>query len=129
MGCYYDISTCPGTTESITGKSAKALSERFGKIMQDRQSLTINSNDTSINKSKQLDYAIPQATIASLSAGEVVGIVADNPDQRIPQKMIHAEIQHNSKLLNGKNLLIKIHQNLKRIQLKSVKPICESNAK
>jgi len=79
----------------VTRDSAKQLSERFGKIMQDRQSLTINSSDTSLNKSKQLDYAIPQSTIASLSAGEVVGIVADNPDQRIPQKMFHAQVQHN----------------------------------
>lgn len=79
----------------VNGDSAKSLSERFGKILQDRQSLTINSSDTSISKSKQLDYAIPQSTIASLSAGEVVGIVADNPDQIIPQKMVHAKVQHN----------------------------------
>lgn len=78
----------------VTGDSARALSERFGKIMQDRQSVTINSSDTSINKSKQLDYAIPQSTIAGLSAGEVVGMVADNPDQHIPQKMFHSQIQH-----------------------------------
>lgn len=78
----------------VTGDSAKQLSERFGKIMQDRQSLTINSNDTSVSKSKQLDYAIPQSTIASLSAGEVVGVVADNSDQRIGQKMFHAQVQH-----------------------------------
>lgn len=76
----------------VTGESAKNLSERFGKIMQDRQSLTINSADTSISKSRQLDYAIPQSTIASLSAGEVVGIVADNPDQSIPQKMFHGQV-------------------------------------
>jgi hypothetical protein len=73
----------------------KALSERFGKIMQDRQSLTINSSDTSLSTSRQLDYAIPPATIASLSAGEVVGLAADNPDQCIPQKMFHARVQHN----------------------------------
>ncbi|MBN8789778.1 MAG: YWFCY domain-containing protein [Terrimonas sp.] len=83
----------------VTGDSAKQLSDRFGKIMQDRQSLTINSSDTSLNKSRQLDYAIPQSTIASLSAGEVVGVVADNPDQRIPQKMIHAQVQHDLKAL------------------------------
>ncbi len=83
----------------VTGESAKRLSDRFGKIMQDRQSLTVNSSDTSLNKSRQLDYAIPQSTIASLSAGEVVGVVADNPDQRIPQKMIHAQIRHNLKAL------------------------------
>ncbi len=78
----------------VTGDSAKQLSERFGKIMQDRQSLTINSSDTSINRSRQLDYAIPQSTIAALSAGEVVGMVADNPDQRIPQKMIHGQVRY-----------------------------------
>ncbi len=77
----------------VTGESAKQLSERFGKIMQDRQSMTINSSDTSVSKSRQLDYAIPQSTIASLSAGEVVGVVADNPDQRIGQKMFHAQVQ------------------------------------
>ncbi|MCX2495381.1 TraM recognition domain-containing protein [Pedobacter sp. PF22-3] len=41
----------------VSGDSAKKLSETFGKIMQDRQS--INSNDTSISKSTQMDYAIP----------------------------------------------------------------------
>lgn len=79
----------------VIGDNAKSLSEGFGKIMQDRQSLTINSSDTSLSKSKQLDYAIPQSTISALSAGEVVGIVADNPDERIPQKMFHAQVQHN----------------------------------
>lgn len=91
----------------VTGDSAKQLSERFGKIMQDRQSLTINSSDTSLSKSKQLDYAIPQSTIASLSAGEVVGIVADNPDQRIPQKMIHAQVQHDFTALKKEEAVYK----------------------
>lgn len=77
----------------VTGESARALSERFGKILQDRESLSINSSDTSVNRSKQLDYAIPQSTISTLSSGEFVGMVADNPDQRIPQKMFHAEFQ------------------------------------
>jgi hypothetical protein len=67
--------------------------------MQDRQSFTVNSSDTSINKSRQLDYAIPQSTIASLSAGEVVGMVVDNPDQQIPQKMFHARVEHDFKAL------------------------------
>lgn len=83
----------------VSGASAKSLSERFGKIMQDRQSMTSNSNDTSINKSRQLDFAIPQSTIAALSASEVVGIVADNPDQRIKHKMFHAQMQHNFRAL------------------------------
>jgi hypothetical protein len=92
----------------VTGDSAKSLSERFGKIMQDRQSMTINSSDTSLNKSKQLDYAIPQSTIAALSAGEVVGIVADNPDQRIPQKMFHAQLQHDFTTLKKEEVAYKL---------------------
>lgn len=79
----------------VTGETAKQLSERFGKIMQDRKSLTTNSSDVSVNQSKQLDYAIPPSTIASLSAGEVVGVVADNPDQRIKQKMFQGQVHHN----------------------------------
>lgn len=83
----------------VTGESAKALSERFGKIMQERESVAINSSDTSITKSKQLDFAIPQSTIAALSSGEFVGMVADNPGQRIPQKMFHAEFVQDAQML------------------------------
>ena len=77
----------------VTGDTAKKLSESFGKIMQDRTSLSINSSDTSTSKSTQLDYAIPAAKIAALSSGEFVGIVADNPEQKISLKMFHSEIQ------------------------------------
>ncbi|WP_256006827.1 conjugal transfer protein MobC [Pedobacter deserti] len=78
----------------VTGETAKRLSETFGKIMQDRESVSINSSDVSVSKSKQLDFAIPPARISSLSSGEFVGMVADNPDQRIELKMFHAEIQN-----------------------------------
>lgn len=78
----------------VTGSTAKKLSETFGKIMQDRTSLSINSSDTSISKSLQLDYAIPSSKISSLSSGEFVGIVADNPDQKIKLKVFHCEIQN-----------------------------------
>lgn len=78
----------------VTGDTAKKLSETFGKIMQDRQSKSISSSDVSISQSTQLDYAIPAAKIASLSSGEFVGIVADNPEQKIALKMFHGEIQN-----------------------------------
>lgn len=78
----------------VTGDTAKKLSENFGKIMQDKNSMTINSSDTSISKATQLDYAIPASKIASLSSGEFVGIVADNPDQKISLKMFHSSIQN-----------------------------------
>lgn len=76
----------------VSGDSAKKLSETFGKIVQDKQSLSINSSDTSLSKSTQLDSAIPASKIASLSSGQFVGMVADNPDQKIELKMFHAEI-------------------------------------
>ncbi|NQX39090.1 TraM recognition site of TraD and TraG [Pedobacter steynii] len=78
----------------VSGDSGRKFSETFGKIMQDRQSMSINSSDTSISKSTQMDYAIPASKIATLSSGEFVGIVADSPDVKIRQKMFHAEIQN-----------------------------------
>ncbi|RYZ15957.1 MAG: conjugal transfer protein TraG, partial [Sphingobacteriales bacterium] len=78
-----------------TGDTAKQLSERFGKIMQDRSSYSINSSDTSISRSKQLEAAIPPSKIASLSSGEFVGMVADNPDQKIELKAFHCQILNN----------------------------------
>ncbi|SDE66547.1 Type IV secretory system Conjugative DNA transfer [Mucilaginibacter pineti] len=76
----------------VSGDSAKKLSEMFGRILQEKQSRSVNSSDTSVSTSSQLDSAIPASRIASLSSGEFVGIVADNPDQKIGLKMFHAEI-------------------------------------
>lgn len=76
----------------VTGDTSKQLSERFGKILQDRESLSINSGDTSISRSKQLESAVPPSKISALSSGEFVGMVADNPDCRIELKSFHCEI-------------------------------------
>jgi hypothetical protein len=76
----------------VTGDTAKQLSERFGKIQQQRQSISINSSDTSLSKSTQLDYAIPSSKISALSAGEFVGMVADDPFTKIDLKVFHNEI-------------------------------------
>ncbi|GGF42463.1 conjugal transfer protein MobC [Echinicola rosea] len=76
----------------VLGDTAKQLSDRFGKIRQQRQSRSVNSNDTSISHSTQLDLAVPQSTIASLSSGEFVGLVADTPDQPMELKGFHARI-------------------------------------
>lgn len=78
----------------VTGDSARKLSETFGKIMQDRESVSINSSETSVSKSTQLDYAIPASKIATLSSGEFVGIVADSPGEKINLKMFHAQLQN-----------------------------------
>ncbi|HET7117975.1 MAG TPA: conjugal transfer protein MobC [Hanamia sp.] len=84
----------------VMGETSKLLSERFGKIMQDRQSISVNRTDTSISHSKQLDSAIPASKIAALSSGEFVGLVADNPDEKIKLKMFHAEIINDADKLN-----------------------------
>ncbi len=84
----------------VMGETSKLLSERFGKIMQDRQSVSVNRTDTSISHSKQLDSAIPASKIAALSSGEFVGLVADNPDEKIKLKMFHAEIINDAVKLN-----------------------------
>jgi hypothetical protein len=76
----------------VTGDTAKQLSERFGKIMQDRESYSINSGDTSISRSKQLEMAIPPSKISGLSSGAFVGMVADDPDNKIELKAFHCEI-------------------------------------
>jgi multidrug transporter EmrE-like cation transporter len=76
----------------VTGDTSKLLSDRIGKIMQDRQSLSINSQDTSISKSKQLEAAVPASKISGLSSGEFVGAVADDPDNKIKLKAFHNEI-------------------------------------
>lgn len=78
----------------VTGDTAKQLSERIGKIMQERNSISINSNDTSFSKSTQLDYAVPASKISGLSSGTFVGMVADNPDEKIELKVFHCEIQN-----------------------------------
>ncbi|WP_316846847.1 conjugal transfer protein MobC [Pedobacter psychrodurus] len=85
----------------VTGSTAKTLSETFGKIMQDRQSKSINSSDISLSQSTQLDYAIPASKIASLSSGEFVGMVADNPEEKIALKMFHGEIQNDHDAIAG----------------------------
>lgn len=76
----------------VVAETAKTLSDRFGKIVQERESVSINRTDTSISRSTQLDSAIPPSKIASLSSGEFVGMVADNPDQKIDLKVFHCEV-------------------------------------
>lgn len=76
----------------VTGETAKFLSERFGKINQIKESISINRTDTSVSKSSQLDFAIPQSKIAGLSSGEFVGMVADDPTNKIKLKAFHCVI-------------------------------------
>ena len=76
----------------VVGETAKWLSERFGKVLQQRQSISINRNDTSTSISTQLESIIPASKISGLTQGFFVGAVADEFDQRIEQKIFNAQI-------------------------------------
>ena len=76
----------------VVGETAKTLSERFGKVLQKRQSVSINRQDVSTSINTQMDSLIPPSKISGLTQGMFVGAVSDNFDERIEQKIFHAEI-------------------------------------
>ena len=99
--CAQDFLTSPDRMEKfdaacmliqVVGETAKTLSERFGKILQKRESMSINRNDTSTSFSTQLDSLIPASKISTLSQGMFVGAVTDNFGETIDQKIFHAQI-------------------------------------
>ena len=76
----------------VVGETAKTFSERFGKMLQKRQSISINRQDVSTSINTQMDALIPPSKISGLTQGMFVGSVSDNFDERIEQKIFHAEI-------------------------------------
>ncbi len=76
----------------VVAETADILSKRFGKVLQRRQSLSINKNDTSVSISTQLDSLIPASKIATMTQGMFVGAVADNFGEEINQKVFNAKI-------------------------------------
>lgn len=94
VGCLAYIMSTVGNVFSgqVVGETAKTLSERFGKILQKRESMSINRSDTSTSINTQLDSLIPASKISTLSQGMFVGAVADNFDETIDQKIFHAQI-------------------------------------
>jgi len=97
----------------VMGETAKFLAERFGKIVQVKESISMSRNDTSVSKSGQLDFAIPASKIAGLSSGEFVGMVADDPHQKIKLKTFHNEI------LNDQDALKNEERHFKAIPIRS----------
>ena len=76
----------------VVGETAKTLSERFGKVLQKRQSMSVSRQDVSHSFNTQMDSLIPPSKISTLTQGMFVGAVSDNFDERIDQKIFHAEI-------------------------------------
>ncbi|MBC9909111.1 conjugal transfer protein MobC [Chitinophaga varians] len=79
----------------VNGETARQISDRIGKTLQVRESLSINSSETSLSRSTQLEFAIPPSKIATLSSGEFVGIVGDEPTNPIQLKAFHAIVTKN----------------------------------
>ncbi|MCL3850992.1 hypothetical protein M1P97_06795 [Parabacteroides sp. GYB001] len=94
VGCLAYVMNTVGNVFSgqVVGETAKTLSDRFGKVLQKRQSMTINRNDKSTSISTQMDSLIPPSKISNLTQGMFVGAIADNFDERIEQKIFHCEI-------------------------------------
>ena len=94
VGCLAYVMNTVGNIFSgqVVGETAKTLSERFGKVLQKRQSMTLSRSDKSTSISTQLDSLIPASKISTLTQGMFVGAVADNFDERIEQKIFHCEI-------------------------------------
>ena len=81
------------------GETANWVSERFPKILQNRSSVSVNSNDTSINTSQQWEPTVTPATVSTLSSGEFLGITADEPGRELEQKTFHTRILKNEEVL------------------------------
>ncbi|PSL42833.1 type IV secretory system conjugative DNA transfer VirD4/TraG family protein [Chitinophaga niastensis] len=79
----------------VMGDTARQVSDRIGKIMQERESISINASDTSISRNMQLDTAVPPSKIAGLSSGHFVGVLADEPSQPLKLKAFHCEALNN----------------------------------
>lgn len=94
VGCLAYVINTVGNIFSgqVVGETAKTLSERFGKVLQKRQSISINRQDVSTSINTQMDSLIPPSKISNLTQGIFVGAVSDNFDERIDQKIFHAEI-------------------------------------
>ena len=94
VGCLAYVMNTVGNIFSgqVVGETAKTLSERFGKVLQKRQSISINRQDVSTSINTQMDSLIPPSKISGLTQGMFVGSVSDNFNERIEQKIFHCEI-------------------------------------
>jgi type IV secretory pathway TraG/TraD family ATPase VirD4 len=85
----------------VTGETANHISQWFGKTNQLKRSVSINpQGDQQESLSRSLEFVLPPSKIASLSSGEFVGIVSDDPDSYIGLKTFYARIQSDDAAIN-----------------------------
>jgi type IV secretory pathway TraG/TraD family ATPase VirD4 len=76
----------------VGGETARWISERFPSVTGYRTTVSVNSSDTSVSKAEQSNATVSPATIATLSSGEFVGILADDPERKMELKAFHAKV-------------------------------------
>ena len=76
----------------VYDKTAEAMQNRLGKIVQKKQSINIQSEEVTEGYSTELNWMVPAAKISQLSQGWMVGILADNEGQESEHKVFHAHI-------------------------------------
>jgi type IV secretory pathway TraG/TraD family ATPase VirD4 len=81
----------------LGGEAARRVSERFPKILRERASISVNSSDTSVSRHPEWEATVSPATVANLSAGEFLGVLSDDPQQKMAVKAFHAQIVRSGK--------------------------------
>lgn len=74
----------------IAGETARWVSERFHANAYLKTTVSVNSSDISTSKTEQAAETISPATLANLSSGEFVGVVADDPKVKLELKGFHS---------------------------------------
>ena len=76
----------------VYDKTAESMQNRMGKIVQRKDSINIQSEDTTHGISTELNFMAPAAKIGQLTQGWMVGVLSDNEGQESPHKALHARI-------------------------------------
>ncbi len=76
----------------VSGETGRHLSERFGRILQERQTVSTHDSSNSVTHSSHLEQAIPMSRIATMSTGEFVGTVSDELDRPQEQKVFYCRV-------------------------------------
>lgn len=85
----------------VYDKTAESMQNRLGKNVQQKQSINIQSEDTTHGIATELNYMAPAAKIGQLSQGRVVGVLADNKGQESSKKAFNALVLVDEKDFNG----------------------------
>ncbi len=108
----------------VVGETAKTLSERFGKVLQKKQSITINRQDKSTSINTQMDSLIPPSKISDLTQGMFVGSVSDNFDERIEQKIFTLRLWWIMRRLQPKQRLTSLYLSLPTSLTRTATTVC-----